>query len=104
TYRNLLRPRRTERGIPYRARAPGERSLHSTRRTGKPPTGGREAGGRGEGVTGQVRVMRSADPAKIPVHWRAGYMETCTSGSERGGWKSAAEVQDSCREAEVGRR
>jgi len=33
------RQRRAERGIPYRARAPRERSLRSSLRTGKPSTG-----------------------------------------------------------------
>ena len=83
-----MRSAPTERGMAYRARAPGPRSPRSSRRWGEPTTGRRGTGG-ATSQRGRVRDGRLPEPSGCRPTGELLEIERLTSSSERGGWKSA---------------
>src|SRR5262245_41916794 len=79
-------------GSPAAPRGAGLRSRHSTRRTGKPCTGGRAAGVKETHVVRYARCETPKPSWESNRHWRAEYSERRKLGSEGGGGKSTGKV------------
>ena len=84
-----IRSSPTERGMAYRARAPGSRSPRSSRRSGKPATG-RRGTGETRAERGRVRDGQLPEPSGGRTTGELLDIERVPSSSERGRRKSAA--------------